>query len=93
MIRGYNIEAFRPGDYVEIIDPSEGVSMTYWDFFDWNEHKWDRESSSVLPPPVPIKTVQYEGSHAQLELSERPPSQVADTARLYRWLHLSSGDN
>jgi hypothetical protein len=39
-----------------------------------------------LPTVVPIVTIQHHGSYAQLELSERPPSQVSDFSRLYRWM-------
>jgi hypothetical protein len=86
-LKGYNIEEFRPGDQVIILDPVSGPRVTYWDAFDWNVGMWDFENVfTPLPNPVPIKTVQYQGSFVRLELSERQPSSVSDFGRLYRWL-------
>lgn len=86
-LKGYNIEEFRPGDQVIIFDPVGGPRLTYWDAFNWDVAKWDFNNVfTPLPDPVPIKTVQYQGTYSRLELSERQPSSVSDFGRLYRWL-------
>ena len=86
-LRGYNIEAFRPGDNILIFDPVGGARNSYWDQLTWDEDAWDMSNVfTPLPDTAPIITVQHQGNYAQLELSERPPSQVGDFSRLYRWL-------
>lgn len=86
-LRGYNIEDFRPGDSVVILDPIAGPRLTYWDSLIWDQSKWDYENIfAPLPEPVPIRTIQFHGSYARLELSERQPSGIGDFGRLYRWL-------
>jgi hypothetical protein len=92
-LRGYNIEAFRPGDNIVILDPIAGPRNTYWDQFTWDEDVWDSTNTfAVLPEAVPIKTVQFHGSEARLDLSERQPSGTQDFGRLYRWLQLQDAD-
>lgn len=86
-LRGYNIESFRPGDTVIIVDPVAGARLTHWDKFKWDKDTWDIANVFMpLPEPVPIITIQNHGSYAQLQLSERPPSQVGDFSRLFRWM-------
>src|SRR5690606_19054714 len=86
-LRGYNIESFRPGDTIVIVDPVAGGRMSFWDKFRWDIDAWDESGALLpLPEPVPIVTIQNHGSYAQLQLSERPPSQVGDFSRLYRWM-------
>lgn len=86
-LRGYNIEAFRPGDTITIVDPVASSRNTFWDKFRWDVDAWDISGAFMpLPEPVPIVTIQNHGSYAQLQLSERPPSQVGDFSRLYRWM-------
>ncbi len=92
-LRGANIEAFRPGDYVIIFDPVAGPQNTYWDQMLWDTDAWDANTFfTILPDVVPIKTIQFSGTHATVELSERQPSSVGDFGRLYRWLQLQDSD-
>lgn len=91
-LRGYNIEAFRPGDFVQVKDPVSGSQRTYWDQFLWDVGAWDDHGNRVLPTSVPIKTIQYRGDHVILELSERQPSASGDFAKLARWLQLQEAD-
>jgi len=86
-LKGYNIEAFRPGDNVSIIDPLAGPRFSYWDQFRWDDDPWDH--TDVFRPiqdAVPIKTIKYKGNMIELELSEKPPSQVGDFSKLYQWM-------
>ncbi len=93
-LRGANIEEFRPGDQIIILDPLAGPQSTYWDQLLWDVDAWDsNQSFQPLPESVPIKTVQFSGTYASLELSERQPSSVGDFGRLYRWLQLQDADN
>jgi hypothetical protein len=94
-LRGYNIEAFRPGDMIRILDPVSGPLTTYWDQFTWDKDTWDTRTAAftLVSDAVPIKTVQYEDTQARLELSERQPSSVGDFGRLYRWLQLKEADS
>lgn len=93
-LRGYNIESFRPGDRVIILDPIGGLLFTYWDALIWDESKWNFEVAFIpLPDAVPLKTVQFSGSYASLELSERQPSGVGDFGRLYRWLQTKDSED
>jgi hypothetical protein len=56
-------------------------------------NSWDSDNLfAPLPQAVPIKTVQFHGTYALLELSERQPSSVGDFGRLYRWLQLQDND-
>jgi len=87
-LRGANIEAFRPGDFVTIKDPVSGGQRTYWNQFNWDAVGWDDDDNRVLPTEVPIKTIQYHGNEVLLELSERQPSATGDFAKLARWLRL-----
>ena len=92
-LRGANIEEFRPGDQVIIIDPIAGPEKTYWDQMIWDQDTWDAKNTfTPLPDPVPIKTVQFEDTSASLELSERRPSSVGDFGRLFRWLQVKESD-
>jgi hypothetical protein len=92
-LRGYNIEAFRPGDYVVVFDPVAGPRNTYWDAMVWDSSTWDTSNIyAPLPEPVPIKTVQLSGSECRLELSERQPSATGDFGRLMRWMQLNESD-
>jgi hypothetical protein len=84
-LRGYNIEAFQPGDMVRIYDPISGAGRTYWDQFEWDEGRWDSLDSKVLPEDVPINTVNYDGTHVTIELSQRQPDAIGDFARLLGW--------
>jgi hypothetical protein len=85
-LRGYNIESFRAGDNVIIVDPIAGARNTYWNQFRWDEDVWDSTNVFMpLPEAVPIKTVRYRGDHVELELSERPPSAVGAFAIWNRW--------
>lgn len=93
-LRGYNIESFRPGDQVTILDPIGGLLLTYWDALIWDESRWNFDTTFVpLPESVPIKTIQFSGSFASLELSERQPSGVGDFGRLYRWLQTKDSED
>lgn len=93
-LRGANIEEFRPGDQIMILDPVAGPQATYWDQFLWDIDSWDsNQSFKPLPESVPIKTVQFSGTYATLELSERQPSSVGDFGRLYRWLQLQESND
>jgi len=88
-LKGYNIEAFKPGDKVIITDPESGTRYSYWNKMAWAEDAWDiNEVFHPVPEGVPIKTISYKSDEVHLELSERPPSQVGDYAKLYRWMSL-----
>lgn len=92
-LRGYNIEEFRPGDSVIILDPVGGPTATYWDELVWNESLWNFDNIfAPLPDVVPIKTIQFHGSYSRLEVSERQPSGIGDFGRLYRWLQARDSD-
>jgi hypothetical protein len=92
-LRGYNIEEFHPGDNIQILDPVAGPRNVYWDQMVWDVNSWDSDNLfAPLPQAVPIKTVQFHGTYALLELSERQPSSVGDFGRLYRWLQLQDND-
>lgn len=90
---GYNIESFKPGDYVMIYDPVSGASHTRWDRFLWNDGTWDSASTHVLPEPVPIKKIEYHGSTVTLELSERQPSTSGAFAKLARHMQSQEADS
>lgn len=92
-LRGYNIESFRPGDNVCVFDPVGGPRNTYWDSMIWDSSTWDTSNIyAPLPEAVPIKTIQFSGSEARIELSERQPSASGDFGRLMRWLQLNESD-
>ena len=92
-LRGYNIESFRPGDNVLILDPVAGPKNTYWDAMVWDVDTWDSSNAfAPLPETVPIKTFQFQGTFGTLELSERPPASTQEFGRLYRWLQLKDSD-
>jgi hypothetical protein len=93
-LRGYNIESFRPGDNVLILDPVAGPKNTYWDSMVWDIDTWDSSNAfDPLPETVPIKTFQFQGTFGTLELSERPPASTQEFGRLYRWLQLKDADD
>jgi hypothetical protein len=93
-LRGYNIEEFHPGDNIQILDPIAGPRNVYWDQMIWDVNSWDSDNLfAPLPDAVPIKTVQFHGTYALLELSERQPSSVGDYGRLYRWLQLQDNES
>ncbi len=81
-LRGYNIQAFLPGDLVEIRDPENGPYKTYWDSFNWDEGVWDTTTSKVVSMAVPLKAINYNDDHVVLELSHRRPSANGDFMRL-----------
>jgi hypothetical protein len=85
-LRGYNIEAFQPGDMVRVYDPISGEGRTYWDQFEWDTDRWDSAESKVLPEDVPINTVRYEGTHVIIELSQRQPNAIGDFAKLLGYM-------
>lgn len=86
---GYNIESFRPGDNIIVIDPLSGPRYSFWNTMVWNINNWDlNDVFAPIPAGVPIKTINYKGDEVELELSERPPSQVGDYAKLYKWIAL-----
>lgn len=92
-LRGDNIEQYRPGDNILIYDPIAGPQNTYWDYIIWDESNWDFTNEfAPLPESVPIKKIQFHGTYALLELSERQPSQQSDYGRLHRWLQLNDAD-
>lgn len=91
-LRGYNIEAFRPGDFVQIKDPTSGANRYFWDQFEWDDGRWDSKTTKAIPDDVPIKTIQYHGTHVIIELSERQPSQIGEFAKLHRWLISQEAD-
>ena len=93
-LRGYNIEEFRPGDSIRFINPIGQPNLTYWDSLVFNKDPWDYSSTLfVLPDAVPVKTVQYHGRYAVLELSERPPKSTSQFGRLYKMLQLQDSNN
>lgn len=81
-LRGFNVQAFMPGDLVEVRDPENGPYKTYWDQFNWDEGVWDTTVSKVVSLAVPIKVVAYKGDHVILSLSHRRPSANGDFARM-----------
>ena len=87
-LKGYNIEEFRPGDNIVILDPVAGPRNVYWDQLIWDTDTWDFSNVfAPLPDSAPIVTVEFHGSSAQLNLSERQPSAVSDFGRLANWLN------
>lgn len=92
--KGYNTLSFRPGDLVILLDPINGPEETYWNSLVWNEDRWNFEDQfSPLPTPVPIKTINFHGTYADVEMSERQPSGVSDFGRLYRWMQKQNSDS
>lgn len=92
-LRGYNVESFRPGDQVLIVDPVGGPRLSYWDSMVWDQDKWDYDNVfSPLPDPVPVKKIEFHGTYVDLELSERLPSGVSEFGRLYRWLQTKDAE-
>lgn len=91
--KGYNIESFRPGDFVIILNPRAAPEYTYWDQAVWDESLWNSTSQiRVLTEPVPIKTIEYHDNHVVLQLSERAPSSVSDFGRMLRVLQKQQAD-
>ncbi len=82
---GYNIEAFKPGDEVKMLDPI-GQGHSYWDQFLWDDGTWDDNENRILPNDNPIKTIKYRGHEVELALSNRPPSATGDHAKFMKWL-------
>lgn len=85
-LRGANIEEFRPGDIVDIIDPVAGAHRTYWDEFEWDVDTWDDRGSNVLPDSIIIQSIAYRGSEVILELGERQESVAEQVARMQRYV-------
>lgn len=86
-MRGYNVEAFQPGDFVQVI-PGDATSISsryYWNRALYNQTSWESGDASFLDDGVPIKKVTYNGDTVTLELSERLPSATSDFQKLVRW--------
>lgn len=86
-MRGYNVEAFQPGDFVRVIaSDSDSVSNRYyWNKALYNQTSWESGDLGFLEDGVPIKKVSYDGTKVTLELSERLPSATSDFQKLIRW--------
>lgn len=87
-LHGYNIEAFRPGDYVVLDDAARSDERPYWDRAMFNQSRWDAGDRTFVEDGIPIKAVTYKGTHVELTLSQRPPSATGDFAKLVRWQQL-----
>src|SRR5690606_15659609 len=79
---GYNIQALKPGDLVQIVDPETGPNRTFWDQFNWDEGEWDTKSHRLLTDPVPITQIEFDGTSATIHLAHMPPSTRGDYARM-----------
>ena len=88
VLRGYNIEAFRPGDFVTFRDPKLSDNFSYWDDLEWDVDKWDSNDEPLISARVPIKNIKYKGTSVELELTERAPSATGDYAKMRKWQRL-----
>lgn len=86
-MRGYNVEAFQPGDFVKVINTGtdRNSSRMYWDRAFFNQTSWEAGNLAAESDGVPIKKVSYKGTRVELELSERRPSATGDFEKLVRW--------
>lgn len=93
-LRGYNVQAFRPGDMVTVLDPTTGPNHTFWDQFDWDSGAtWDSTTVRALPETaVPIKTVAYHGDNVVISLAHRQPTARSDIARMQAVLRRQAED-
>jgi hypothetical protein len=85
LLGGYNIESFKPGDLIQILDPIGNDGRSYWDQFLWDDGTWDDNVNRTLPAHNPIKSIRYSGSEVVLDLSNRQPSSTVNYARFMRW--------
>ena len=66
--RGYDIESFKPGDTVQIIDPQVKTGITLWDIAKWDVDYWDFDILSSLGQPLQIKNIDYNFDYCVLTL-------------------------
>ena len=91
--RGYNIESFLPGDYIHVINPKADPNYTYWDQAVWDTSLWDYETAEgLLTNSVPVKSITYEDTLIELDLSQRPPKVSSDFVTLSRTLQQNSSE-
>lgn len=86
ILGGYNIESFRPGDMIQILDPIGNDGRSYWDQMLWDDGTWDDNVNRTLPAHNPIKSIKYNGSSVTIDLSNRQPSSTVQYAKFMRWL-------
>jgi hypothetical protein len=91
-LRGYNVESFRPGDKLFVLDPRSGTGNDYWDQMIWDTDTWDTRLYNPLPQSVPIVAILYQGAVVEIQTSERQPSMTGSFAKLYRFLQNSESD-
>lgn len=68
---GYDIESFRPGQIVQMIDPRSNVQKTLWDVATWDVDFWDFDIRYSIGLPMQIRQVNYNFFSVTLELSAR----------------------
>ena len=68
---GYDIESFRPGDVVQIIDPATPIQKTLWDIATWDVDFWDFDIRFSLGLPMQIREIQYTIDGCTLLLTAR----------------------
>jgi hypothetical protein len=71
--KGYDIESFKPGQIVKIIDPKKTIpTPTLWDIADWDVDYWDDSTATLLGNTMQIKSIKYDFFSCELTLTNKP---------------------
>lgn len=70
--KGYDIESFKPGDVLQVLDPKKETRLSLWDVFNWDEDNWDYDVLASLGQPMQIKNIKYNFFDVELTLASKP---------------------
>lgn len=70
---GYDIEKFRVGQIVKIVDPTRPAEQSLWDQMVWDVSSWDFPITAAIGAPLWIVSIDYSLDRAVLELAFQPP--------------------
>lgn len=76
--RGYDIEKFKPGDVVQVLDPKRPTMTTNWynntgtiGNMVWDVSFWDFDITASIGQPMEIVQIDYDFNEATLTLAEK----------------------
>jgi hypothetical protein len=74
---GYDIESLKPGDAVQVVNPEYVSNIPRWGTGVWGEDYFDGSPAEMGCQVLRIARMRYSVDRAELELSDRQPSEVA----------------
>jgi len=70
--KGYDIETFKPGDVVHVLEPQSELERSLWDQVDWDVARWDFSILQSFNQILQIKSINYNFFNTTLSLESKP---------------------